>query len=223
MRRAPRGALGSSPKKRGDETSPLLNFWVAGPALSKTPGRAIFDSPEPCRGAWLIVATEQKERNRLPEAKPKGMAGLQSSRSAAGPPQEYGAECGGDGGVPYLSVGQGPARLTKIVVWHRDYVDGIQLETDLGVLPRIGSTGVHRDVRLDTVELAADEFLTGVTVEYWRYLDRIVFHSNKRDYGPYGGPGGVLKKTLQAPAGRKVVGFKGRHWQLVDSIQLMVQ
>ena len=125
--------------------------------------------------------------------------------------------------MPYLSVAQSSARLTRICVWHRDYVDGIQLETDQGVLPPIGGTGVHRDVRQDSFELAPDEFLTGITVEYWHYIDRITFHSNKRDYGPYGGPGGVLKKTLIAPAGRSVVGFKGRHWQLVDCIQLMVQ
>jgi hypothetical protein len=112
--------------------------------------------------------------------------------------------------------------LTKITVWHRDYVDGIQLETDTGVLPKIGGSGLRRDVRQDTFALAPDEFLTGITVEYWRYIDRITFHTTKRDYGPFGGPGGVLKKNLTAPAGRKVVGFKGRHWQLVDSIQLMI-
>lgn len=125
--------------------------------------------------------------------------------------------------MPYLSVAQGSARMTRIVIWHRDYVDGIRLETDAGVLPKIGGTGQHHDVRQDTFELAPDEFLTGITVEYWRYIDRIVFHSNKRDYGPYGGSAGVLKKSLTAPAGRKVAGFKGRHWQLVDSIQLMIQ
>ncbi len=124
--------------------------------------------------------------------------------------------------MPYLSVAQGPARLTRITIWHRDYIDGIQLDTDMGVLPKIGGSGIHRDVRQETVELAADEFLTGISVEYWRYIDRIVFHTNKADYGPYGGQGGVLKKTLTAPSGRKVVGFKGRHWQLVDSIQLMI-
>jgi hypothetical protein len=157
----------------------------------------------------------------LGEAKSKQHKPARSGTSAA-TPLEYGEQCGGDGGVPYLSVAQSSARLTKVRVWHRDYVDGIQLETDLGVLPPIGGTGLHRDVKQDTFELAPDEHLTGVTVEYWRYIDRITFHSNQRNYGPYGGAGGILKKTLQAPAGRSVAGFKGRHWQLVDSIQLMV-
>jgi hypothetical protein len=31
-----------------------------------------------------------------------------------------------------------------------------------------------------------------------------------------------VKKRLDAPAGRVVAGFKGRHWELIDSIQLMI-
>ena len=141
---------------------------------------------------------------------------------AAGAPHEYGEQCGGEGGVPYLIVFQSSSRLTKITVWHRDYVDGIQLETDLGPLPRIGGTGKHRDVQQDTFELEPGEYLTGISVEFWQYIDRITFHTNRRSFGPYGGRGGLLKKTLMAPDGRAVAGFKGRHWELVDSVQLMV-
>ena len=159
----------------------------------------------------------------MAETRSKHGKSARSTRIAAAPPREHGELCGGEGGVPYLSAAQSSARLIRICVWHRDYLDGIQLETDLGVLPPIGGTGIHRDVRQDSFELGPDEFLTGITVEYWRYIDRITFHSNKRDYGPYGGPGGVLKKTLKAPTGQSVIGFKGRHWQLVDSIQLIVQ
>jgi len=141
---------------------------------------------------------------------------------AAAVPLEYGEECGGKGGVPYVILLQPSARLAKITIWHRDCVDGIQLETDLGVLPRIGGTGKHRDVQSNTVEFQSDEMLTGISVEFWQYLDRITFHTNLRDFGPYGGHGGLLKKTIMGPAGRRVVGFRGRHWELVDSIQLMV-
>ena len=142
--------------------------------------------------------------------------------SSSASPQEYGEECGGKGGVPYLSIPQASASLTRVTVWHRDYVDGIQLETDMGVLSAIGGTGKHRDVRKDSFELARDEYITGISIEYWQYIDRITFHTNKSNYGPYGGHGGLLKKTLMCPADRKLVGFKGRHWAVVDSIQLMV-
>jgi hypothetical protein len=155
-------------------------------------------------------ATGQKSK---PAGRPMGVAG---------PAEEYGEECGGKGGVPYLIFAHHSNRIARVTVWHRQYVDGIQLETNVGPLPRIGGTGKHRDVQISTFELESDEHITGVSVEYWTYIDRIIFHTNKRNHGPYGGAGGRLNKSLLAPAGRTVLGFKGRHWELVDSIQLMI-
>lgn len=90
------------------------------------------------------------------------------------------------------------------------------------MLPRIGATGKHRDVQSVTFELARGEVLSGISVEFWQYVDRITFHTNSQNYGPFGGRAGLLKKTIMRPEGRKIVGFRGRHWELVDSIQLMV-
>jgi hypothetical protein len=140
----------------------------------------------------------------------------------AAPAEEYGEECGGPGGVPYCVFAYYPARIARVTVWHRQYVDGILLETDHGALPKIGGTGRHRDIRSDTFALEPGEFISGVSLEYWNYVDRITIHTNKGNYGPYGGSSGRLKKFLQAPPGRIVAGFKGRHWELVDSIRLMV-
>ena len=137
-------------------------------------------------------------------------------------PQEFGEEVGSKGGVQYRSFAQPPARLTRVTVWHRDLVDGILLESDSGALPRIGGTGMHRDIRQDQFGLGPGEVLTGISVEYGTYVDRICFHTNKGDYGPFGGSGGRIKKRLDAPAGRQVVGFRGRHWEFIDSIQLLV-
>jgi jacalin-like lectin domain-containing protein len=156
---------------------------------------------------------------KLRREQPKS-AGVPEVRS--GPAEEYGEECGGSGGVPFCVFAYYPARIARVTIWHRQYVDGILLETDQGVLPKIGGTGRHRDIRSDTFALEPGEFITGITVEYWNYIDRITFHTNKSSFGPYGGTGARLKKNLQAPPGRLVVGFKGRHWELVDSIQLMV-
>jgi|SRR5947209_8511082 len=137
-------------------------------------------------------------------------------------PEEYGVECGGEGGVPYSTFVRPPDRITSVTVWHRVYVDGLQLETSAGPLPKIGATGLNRDIREESFQLQPDEFLTGVSVEYWSYIDRITFHSNQRSYGPFGGTGGRVKKKLDAPPGRVVAGFKGRHWHFIDSLQLMI-
>ena len=171
--------------------------------------------------AAKVVARKQPFIN-LDQQKPKPAEASQSGGGMSTLPKEYGGEFGGKGGVPYLCIFQPPARLNKIIVWHRDCVDGIQLETDLSVLPRIGGTGKHRDVQKDVIELSTDEILLGVTVEYWQYIDRITLHTSQRNYGPYGGQGGRLTRTLFSPPGNKLVGFKGRHWELVDSIQLMI-
>ena len=147
---------------------------------------------------------------------------VDDSDATAAPAEEYGEECGGSGGVPFCVFAYYPARIARVTVWHRQYVDGILLETEHGALPKIGGTGKHRDIRSDTFALELGEFITGISVEYWNYIDRITFHTNKTTYGPYGGGGARLKKFLQAPPGRIVAGFKGRHWELLDSIQLMV-
>jgi hypothetical protein len=157
-----------------------------------------------------------------PGAKPKTAKAANAAAIGLVPAEEFGEECGGRGGVPYQVFARSGERIRKVTVWHRDYVDGIQLETDKGTLTRIGGTGKSLDIRHDIFELEDDEFLTGVTVEYWTYIDRISFHTNKRNLGPWGGIGGRVTKTLRAPEGRAVAGFKGRHWALVDSIQLMV-
>jgi hypothetical protein len=141
---------------------------------------------------------------------------------SSGQAEEFGEECGGAGGVPYCVFAYSPARIARVTLWHRQYVDGILLETDHGTLPKIGGTGRHKDIRSDTFALEPGEFITGISVEYWTYIDRITFHTNKSNYGPYGGHGGQVRKTLQAPPGHIVAGFKGRHWELLDSIQLMI-
>jgi|SRR3954471_16769516 hypothetical protein len=136
--------------------------------------------------------------------------------------EEYGEECGGKGGVPYRVFAYFPLRIQKVTLWHRTYVDGIQLETSQGFLPRIGGTGQHRDIVKSCFELAREEVILGVSLEYWTYIDRITFHTNMGNHGPYGGHGGQVKKKLMAPPNRYVAGFKGRHWQLIDSIQLLI-
>jgi len=159
---------------------------------------------------------------KLPGPKKSETRAARPSRAHVGDAEHFGEVCGGSGGVPYSVLARSPARITHIRIWHRQYVDGIQLDTNEGALPRIGGTGRHRDIRQETFELLRDEFITGVSVEYWTYIDRITFHTNQRSFGPFGGEGGRLKKELHAPPGRFVVGFEGRHWEFIDSIQLMV-
>jgi hypothetical protein len=160
---------------------------------------------------------KQKPRAKVEAGNPDGSGG-----AVTGAVEEFGEVCGGKGGVPYLAVAKPPERIKRVTVWHREYVDGIELDTDVGVLPMIGGKGRSRDIRKESFELAQGEFLIGISIECWQYIDRITFHTNKGNYGPYGGNGGTVKKSLYVPTGRVVAGFKGRHWEFVDSIQLMI-
>ena len=137
-------------------------------------------------------------------------------------PEEYGEECGGDGGVPYRVFVSSPLMIRSVRIWHRQHVDGIQLVTDDAALPRIGGTGRHHDIRIEEFFLDRDEFITGLTVDYWNYIDRLIFHTNRRDHGPFGGSGGRVRKEIRSPAGRGVCGLAGHHWEFVDSIQLLI-
>lgn len=142
--------------------------------------------------------------------------------ASATQPEPWGPECGGEGGVRYEVYAQASDRIKKVTIQHREFVDAIVLETEQGALAKIGNPNRHRDVHEETFALGPDEYLTGITVEYWRYLDRISFHTNQRTFGPFGGTGGRLKKTLLAPPDRRLAGFTGRHWVFVDSIRLMI-
>src|SRR5580765_5495783 len=101
----------------------------------------------------------------------KPTAKVVAAATAGGVPEEFGEECGGKGGVPYQVFARPGERIRKITVWHRDCVDGIELETDHGPLPKIGGTGKSRDIRHNIFELEPDEFLVGVSVEFWTYID----------------------------------------------------
>ena len=115
-----------------------------------------------------------------------------------------------------------PDRIKRVTIWHRQYVDGIELETENGVLPKLGATGKHRDIRTDSFELDEDEFITGVSVEYWTYVDRITFHTNKTQSWSLRRPWRAAKEKSAGTAGQSGRGSQGRHWELIDSIQLMV-
>src|ERR1051326_1224143 len=118
------------------------------------------------------MPTRRQRATEMPKPQHRGIPSEQ--------PEEYGEECGGKGGVPYRVFVTPPTRITAVTIWHRQYVDGIEIETDQGVLPRIGGMGKTHDIRKDSFKLDEDEVLTGISLEYWNYIDRITFHTNQR-------------------------------------------
>ena len=96
---------------------------------------------------------------------------------------------GGGGGASFddshVIENWGPVR--QIVVRHGDRVDAIGVLWANGNFVNHGGSGGNETI----VNLAADEFISGVQGRSGDRLDQISFQSNKQSYGPFGGGGGA--------------------------------
>lgn len=138
------------------------------------------------------------------------------------PPLAFTKTAGGTGGQQFadrqIPLG---ARITQIRIRAARYVDSIQAVYALpgGSLyegPIYGGTGGS----LHVLELAADEFVTGISGRVGDYVDSIVVHTNRRSFPAYGGSGGRQSFRIEVPAGNQGLGFTGRAARYLDAIGL---
>jgi predicted flap endonuclease-1-like 5' DNA nuclease len=132
---------------------------------------------------------------------------------------------GGNGGHEFIDyAAPAGATLCEIRINAGLYVDGIQLvyrdaDGALVELPHVGGkNGLHHTLTLD-----ADEYVTGVSGRYGRYIDSIRFQTNKRSTDSFGGPGGSEEYHYEAAANSEVVGFAGRAGWYVDQLGVIVR
>ena len=130
---------------------------------------------------------------------------------------------GGPGGVPFdnLLLPDG-ARLARIHVNAKDYVDGIQLEYEepdgaTGKLPHVGGKGG----RLHTYEIPKGAAVTGITGRSAWYLDSIQIHTTSGASPEFGGKGG--KKFSVDLEGTELRGIYGRADWYLDSLGLILK
>lgn len=138
-------------------------------------------------------------------------------------PSKYDKAYGGDEGGDVRIQVPWPDRITRLEVWYWDYVDGIELTSATGSKQLIGGKGKDKNIHHKPINLDDDEYITGVNVEYGRYIDLVTFHTNKQSYGPYGGRPQKNKTPIQAPNGKRVVGFYGKAGDFVNSLGIVVQ
>jgi hypothetical protein len=82
---------------------------------------------------------------------------------------------------------------------------------------RHGGSGGRQNV----FQLAADEYIIGLSGRYGDYLDSIRIHTNKRTSPLYGGRGGSYDYRIDVPSGNYGVGFVGRSGDYIDAIGLL--
>ena len=99
---------------------------------------------------------------------------------------------GGTGGAAFSDDLTEVEQITKVSVWHGDYVDAIQTTWVLasgqqGTSSRHGGSGGKES----SFTLNPDEYITRIEGHAGSYIDQITFYTNQgRKFGPYGGPGG---------------------------------
>jgi hypothetical protein len=137
-------------------------------------------------------------------------------------PAGFTKTAGGTGGEQFADR-QIPldARISQIRIRAGRYVDSIQAVYALpgGSLyegPLHGGTGGS----LNVLELAEDEYVTGISGRMGNYVDSIVIHTNRRSFPAYGGSGGRQSFRIEVPAGNQAIGFTGRAARYLDSIGL---
>jgi len=123
---------------------------------------------------------------------------------------------GGNGGWAFddsTSNVDAQGRIKKIIVRAGERVDNITVFYANGKSYSHGGTGGSKHV----IDLAADEYITGVTGRAGSKLDRITFITNKGSFGPYGGSGGNAF-SVQLPDNKVLHYLHGRSGAEIDRI-----
>lgn len=132
---------------------------------------------------------------------------------------------GGEGGIPVVDYAiPAGARIREVHVTSGWFVDSIRIvyADETGAtrsLPGVGGHGSHEH----QFALEADEYLIGVSGRSGKYVDSIVFHTNRRVSPSYGGHGGENSYTFLAPEGSEVAGFFGRADWYIDAIGIIAR
>lgn len=131
---------------------------------------------------------------------------------------KFGPSGGNDGG-DFSDAPPPGKKIKKIDIWAGDFVDGIQI-TWSNESPSEKHGGGSGEP--DTIRLAADEYLVGITGRYGRKLDSITFITSRGKEHPYGGEGGNVEYAYNATVpylqDAHIVGFFGQSGSVINAI-----
>uniref|UniRef100_A0ACD5WE33 Uncharacterized protein n=1 Tax=Avena sativa TaxID=4498 RepID=A0ACD5WE33_AVESA len=143
---------------------------------------------------------------------------------------------GGVGGN-YVDIKVAPLCLKSITIKSGRHVYSLEFLyiDEHGVPHHAGPWGgvcpYHTDGVLHTIQLGSSEFLTGIsgtigspsTNQYKnKIVNSLTFISNDRQYGPFGGLGGMPFCSPPLSSNSRIVGFFGRSGDIIDAIGLYV-
>jgi hypothetical protein len=129
---------------------------------------------------------------------------------------------GGNGGSEFSdrNIPMG-ARISEIRVRAGNNIDSIQA---IYVLQdgRTLEGPVHggRGGRLNVFRLNSNEYVTGISGRFGRYIDSLTIQTNQRTSQVFGGSGGSGTFAITVPSGNMAVSLSGRCGEYLDAIRL---
>jgi hypothetical protein len=127
---------------------------------------------------------------------------------------------GGRGGSPFVGVAGRNARIHNITVRGGNYIDYLMMNKEPGGYVFEAGTP-HEGQFIEMLTLEPGEYITGISGKSGFYIDRLTIHTNRRDFGPYGGSGGSDDFKLVAGQGKEVCGFHGRSGEYIDALGIL--
>jgi large repetitive protein len=124
---------------------------------------------------------------------------------------------GGYGGWPFYDEFVTPIKLIGLTIRHEQYIDGIQgIYQDQAGRKIYGSWHGGPGGERVVITFDEDEVIRNIYGRSGWFVDQIAFETNKRTYGPFGGPEG---KCWQLGEGHYVIGgLFGRSGLYLDRI-----
>jgi hypothetical protein len=130
---------------------------------------------------------------------------------------------GGGGGDAFADPAQQVgARVLEVRVWSGDWVDAVQVLISLpDGSTRTGAKHGGSGGNLSTFRLDPDEYITGLSGRYGKYVDSVRIHTNRRTSDVFGGRGGSRDLRVDVPSGYQGIGFAGRAGLYLDAVGLV--
>jgi hypothetical protein len=114
------------------------------------------------------------------------------------------------------------ARVAEVRIASGDFIDSIQFVYALADGRR--ATGTLRGGsggNVNTFSLDSDEYITGISGRFGRYIDSLRIHTNKRTSPFYGGSGGREPFRIDVPPANQAIGLIGRSGRYLDALGLI--
>lgn len=145
---------------------------------------------------------------------------LMHSLSAQQTSSLYGESSGSPFLLPETSDSKtiAPLRLKHISIVHKQYIEQIEITWKTATASRTQSTGKNKGGIRTEILFKEGEYIRAISGSTDRSISSLAFHTNKRRIIGYHGDHRGENFHINAPAGKQIIGFKGKSGDLINQI-----